>query len=595
LFINLFVVTFCLSSSFAQSGVTISGELKQFHRVTLTFDGPESAEDADPNPFLDYRLIVYFTNGKKCCAVPGFYTADANAAESSAQKGNKWRVRFTPDSPGTWTYIVSFRTASQIAINSDPGAGQALPPDGTTGTFDVAPTDKQPPDFRAKGFLLHQNERCLRFTGTGEYFLKAGADCPENFLAYVDFDGTFDAGDVTREGHKPGVSSIHKYLPHERDWNTDDPTWRGGKGKSIIGALNYLASKRVNSLYFITYNVDGGDGKDVWPWTAPDQKLRFDCSKLDQWEIVFSHMDSLGIALHLLTQETENDQGLDGGDLGIQRKLYYRELIARFAHHPALVWNLGEENTNTAEQLRSFAACFKTNDPYKHPIVVHTFPGQYDKVYNPLLANPGFDGASLQMNETGSDTHAETLKWVRRSAQTGRKWFVCLDEFGHGRNGVKTDDLDPNHEEARTNCLWPNLLAGGAGVEWYFGYKFPHNDLTCEDFRSRDRMWDLTRYAVDFFHEHLPFAEMSPDDSLVSNGYCLAKPGCVYAIYLPQGGTCSLNVTAGSYSVRWFNPRSAGPLQTGSISQIQGHKNAPLGDPPEDPQKDWVILIKAKQ
>ena len=33
----------------------------------------------------------------------------------------------------------------------------------------------------------------------------------------------------------------------------------------------------------------------------------------------------------------------DNGDLGPQRKLYYRELIARFGHHLALNWNLGEE------------------------------------------------------------------------------------------------------------------------------------------------------------------------------------------------------------------------------------------------------------
>lgn len=48
-------------------------------------------------------------------------------------------------------------------------------------------------------------------------------------------------------------------------------------------------------------------------------------------------MDKLGLMLHVVTQETENDRLLDGGEPGFERKLYYRELIARFAHHPALV------------------------------------------------------------------------------------------------------------------------------------------------------------------------------------------------------------------------------------------------------------------
>lgn len=33
----------------------ISGQSRIWHKVTLTFDGPRTSEDADPNPFLDYR------------------------------------------------------------------------------------------------------------------------------------------------------------------------------------------------------------------------------------------------------------------------------------------------------------------------------------------------------------------------------------------------------------------------------------------------------------------------------------------------------------------------------------------------------------
>jgi hypothetical protein len=55
----------------------------------------------------------------------------------------------------------------------------------------------------------------------------------------------------------------------------------------------------------------------------------------------------MGMYLHFKTQEAENIHLLDDAELGPQRKLYYRELIARFAHHPALNWNLGE-HTNFA-------------------------------------------------------------------------------------------------------------------------------------------------------------------------------------------------------------------------------------------------------
>ena len=576
----------------SKSGVAITGELKKWHKVTLSFNGPDTSEDATPNPFLDYRLNVTFLKGSKRYTVPGYYAADGSASETGAAGGNKWRVHFTPDEVGTWTYKVSFRSGPAVAVSASPEAGSSIAFDRAEGTFDVAPTDKAGRDHRGKGMLRYIGGRYLQFAESGEYFIKGGADSPENLLGYVDFDGTFDLAGLHREGEAEGERFLHAYAPHQRDWRPGDPTWKNGKGKSIIGALNYLASKGMNSVYFITYNIDGGDGKDVWPWTNPDERYRFDCSKLDQWEIVFSHMDRLGLMLHVITQETENDQALDGGELGNQRKLYYRELIARFGHHLALVWNLGEENTNTDAQRKAFASFFKHNDPYDHPVVVHTHPGQYDRVYNPLLGYVDFDGPSLQMNKTGSDTHSETIKWIDRSASSGHRWVVCLDEYGHGSNGVRPDLSDPTHDQPRKDCLWGNLMAGGAGVEWYFGYTSPHNDLNCEDWRSRDHMWDLTRYALEFFHKHLPFHEMSSADSLVSRGWCLAKPGDTYAVYLPEGGTTNLSLAAGTYTVRWYNPRSSGELLHGSVANVTGPGMVPLGSPPDNSDKDWVILCK---
>ena len=68
--------------------VVTEGEMQQWHKVTLTINGPETAEWEKENPFLDYRLEATFTNGEKSYTVPGFYAADGNAAETSADNGN---------------------------------------------------------------------------------------------------------------------------------------------------------------------------------------------------------------------------------------------------------------------------------------------------------------------------------------------------------------------------------------------------------------------------------------------------------------------------------------------------------------------------
>ena len=469
--------------------------------------------------------------------------------------------------------------------------------DGEEGRFQIASSDKTGVDFRSKGILRYTGERYLRFAEKGEAFIKGGADSPENFLAYFDFDGTNPVHSKLNQERagEAAESPLHKYIPHAVDWKTGDPSWQGGKGKNIVGLLNYLASQGMNSVYFLTMNVTG-DGDDVWPWTSRDERFRFDCSKLDQWETIFSHMDRLGLMLHVVTQETENDQLLDSGALGLQRILYYRELIARFGHHPALVWNFGEENTNTDRQRSAYANFFESQDPYGHPVVVHTYPGQNDQVYRPLLGHPHFEGPSLQMGDMKL-THSETIKWVKQSEKAGKRWIVCLDEIGPADTGVKPDADDLWHDDVRRHALWGNLMAGGAGVEWYFGYRYDHNDLNCEDLRSRANMWRLTRRALEFFHQHLPFTEMQSADALTADpeDYVFAKSGAVYCVYAPKGDPVRLDLSggAGQFDVAWYNPRTGGDLVVGTVASVEGGQgNVLIGSPRTDSGQDWVALVR---
>jgi len=247
----------------------ISGELRQWHDVVLTFAGPETSESAEPNPFLHYRLDVVFEKNDVRLVVPGYFAADGDAAETGATSGDRWRVHFVPDETGEWTYRVSFRRGPDVAVAGDPHAGEPLPPDGLTGTLDIAPSDKTGRDHRAHGLLRYVGERYARYQGSGDYFIQVGAQSPENFLAYADFDGTVDHGGASNRLE----DGLHRYEAHVRDWRVGDPTWRDGRGQGIIGALNYLAGKGMNTFYSLTMNV-GGDGREIYPWTGYDERAR---------------------------------------------------------------------------------------------------------------------------------------------------------------------------------------------------------------------------------------------------------------------------------------------------------------------------------
>lgn len=589
------------------SAAVITGEMRQWHRVTLTFDGPMTNEAATPNPFTDYRLLVTFrhvTTGQTF-VVPGFYAADGDAANTSATAGNKWRVHFMPDLVGDWTYSASFRTGANIAVSPDFDAGTPIAFDGETGIFTIMATNKAAPDFRARGLLRYVDGHHLRFAGDNSYFLKTGTNSPENLLAYAEFDDTFQVCCGI-----PGTI-IHQYAPHAGDFNVGDPTWGGGRGDEIIGAMNYLSSQGVNSAYFLAYNLDGGDGRDTWPWTSPTERLRFDVSKLDQWEILFSHMTSQGIQLHFLLQENENDELLGGGpDLNFVREVYMREMVARFAHHPALQWNIGEENDNTDVQRNDFARFIFAWDPYNHPLTVHTFRGlQTDfaagddgTFYNGLFGNPYFETTSIQDITDNYNQWAVTLR--QQSAAAGRPWVIYGDENASPDEVRLTDPVTldlAQVDEIMREGMWGNLMGGGGGVEWYFGYDVPNNfgDVQSEDFRIVEPLWQRSLLAVNFFQNNLPFWLMTPDNTLVTgpggavDPWALALPGSIYAAYLPNGTAgATLNVPAGTYSVQWFDPINGGGLQAGSVATITGPGAQALGIPPAEPNRDWLAVVQ---
>ena len=593
----------------------------RWHTLTLLFRGPRTSETAVPNPFLHFRLDVVFAHAGSAfeARVPGFYAADGAAAHTSAAAGDAWAARFTPPRTGAWTYRAEFLEGPRAAVTAE---GRPAYFHGDAGSFHVAETRASPPDLRASGRLQYVGQRYFRHAN-GEYRLKLGTNTPENLLGYVDFDGD------------DGVFSFDAHLD---DWREGDPTWGPqAKGKALIGALNYLAASRVNSLFAILMTIKGDADSHVHPWLSVAHRARYDVSRLEQWSLVFDYASSLGITLNLAFLETENEALFEHEErlstatgFADTRKLFYRELIARFAHNLGCTFTLGEENGwtegkpddvlpvaerngparpwgigNSDLQRRLFTQYIRAADPYSCPIAVHTFPRDKDAIFTPMLgptSGARVESASLQLPRKNL-TAMETGEWVSRSTAAGMPWVVTADEFGRDTpadvGGVPLDKaaLGPG---VRGAFAWGHFLAGGAGLEVFAGPA----DQKLEDFRRFDQAWAEFSRPLRLMQRHgIPFWAMRGADAAVERArdaarygvytWAFAREGDVYVVYASRADDVVMRFAdvEGDFHVRWFDPRrgASEELRVGSVPTVSGGDDVWLGRPPAD--GDWVAVV----
>lgn len=496
--------------------------------VEISIPGP-TAKGLEPgaNPF-EIQVDVTFTspNGKSYI-VPAFYDGDG----IGGMDGNIWKVRFAPDITGSW----SFNVADPIVqFNRYEGGFQVLPFSGCDNN------DGPPLDLNCYGRLEYVGGQYLRFQN-GVYWIKGGVDDPENFL-----------GDAFG------------------DWQAKRE------------AIDYLSSKGVNSIYVITNNIDG-DRNDTWPWvgdTPQEAKAnsdRFNIAKLQQWEDFFSYVQSKGIVLHIVLND---DSAWDG----YNKDLYIREMIARFGHHPGIIWNVGEEANEifSNEEQIALAADIQRRDPFNHPVTVHR------KTPWPFIGNLSFDLTSIQIGDGSRDFSSANVENYNdivithreRSVEQCHTIPVMIDETPR-----ITSVNEQTRTKLRTQVLYP-IFFGGGNFEMHYRDAYGQDGaLTIQDLEP---MMDDMKRARQFV-ESLPFPEMEPCNELLTgqSNYCFGKDGNVYAIYLPAGRELAVDLTksVGSYNIAWFNPRTGELSKAGSVAG----GGVRTFNPPDN--SDWVLQL----
>ncbi len=271
---------------------------------------------------------------------------------------------------------------------------------------------------------------------------------------------------------------------------------------------------------------------------------------------------------------------------------FIRYAIARFGAFSNITWDLGDDLDQYRDDRWTHATgtLIKAWDPYRHLATSHPV----DNVHQDRTSD-WFDFTSFQ--EWSRVQHAFMLAERKQQESLGRILPQTNEEYGYEDHypmwakGIGSESADTLRRTA-----WEIVMAGGyqtAGETARRGTNvWPDTGGGWMNGRGDDTMTMFEGYAhiVDFFTS-FDWWNTEPHDELVNNGnYCLAKPGEIYAVYLPHSGSVTVRLQSGRYGGTWWNAATGEKTALPSVSVTATSWTSPAAPG----GNDWALLLVRK-
>ncbi len=531
--------------TFSQSATTL--ETYDFVEVALNIASPDAG-----NPFTDATVQAEFgkSGDSKRLSVEGF---------CDSADGAVFRVRFMPWTPGEYTYSVTYRQGGFERSHQ--------------GSFRATDGHRRGPVRVDPQYPWH-----FIWEGTGEHYF---------------FNGT-----------------TAFWLMGWRDERIIN---------SCIERLHGLKINRIRVLLAGSANIYWGEAVmlgdnfsfSLRPWIAESPEswdrpgidyTRFNLPYWQKWERMLRFAREHDMIVSVIQDiSTHKAQPAAGSD---DERRYLRFMVARLAAFPNITYDLGDDLDSFRDErwAHETGTLIESWDPYKHLATSHPVHRE-----NQDRSSDWFGFTSIQ--NWSRRQHALMLEEREIQKKTGRIIPQTNEEYGYEDHYPHWAPAPPGGSaETLREVAWDIAMAGAYGTAGESARRgtnvWPDTGGGWINGRGDDTMVMLKAYEhmVDFFTS-FEWWKTEPHDELVNNGaYCLAKPGEIYAVYIPVRPLCgnrehfgyqaacgdvSIKLEPGAYSARWFG------ASTGEIVPqlpVQGGTAWRIPQPPG--WLDWALLLQ---
>jgi hypothetical protein len=267
---------------------------------------------------------------------------------------------------------------------------------------------------------------------------------------------------------------------------------------------------------------------------------------------------------------------------------YIRYVVARLSAFSNLTYDLGDDLDSFRDEkwAHETGTLIESWDPYKHLASSHPVHIEHQDRASDWM---GF--TSIQ--EWSRRQHALMLEQRQIQLKTGRIIPQTNEEYGYEDHYPQWTPAPPGDSaDTLRRTAWDIAMAGAYGTAGETCRRgtniWPNTGGGWINGRGDDSMVMFKEYEhmVDFLTS-FEWWKTEPHDELVNNdAYCLAKPGEVYAVYLPKGGKVAVKLEPGMYDAKWFN------ANTGETISLPSAEGATWTSPDAPGWLDWALLLQ---